>query len=271
MSVKPEPDKPKDIDVIPSNLLPTLHVCTSCRPVNPEEIARLAEAAEQFRAHYKAEKRKKRIRLLKRVGMIAGPIAVSQGTDFVFREWEEIQGEIQGEIERAGDIPPGPMCGKPFVHCLIAAKLVETRKMATYQPVTNSDAKIQQVHGQIQEVIDVAQDGVNKLIDRGEKISVLQGHAEEMEEAGKRFKKQAKDVKRKFWWQNLKMTLLLGGVVFVIVLIVVLVVLSQTGVLNGGGGGGSQSSNQRADQSVLGQAVSSPSKPLLIRPESSHD
>ncbi|KAJ3087835.1 hypothetical protein HK102_010194, partial [Quaeritorhiza haematococci] len=71
----------------------------------------------------------------------------------------------------------------------------------SYQPVardTNQQppTKVQIIQDQVQEVVAIAQDNVNKLVGRGESLAALENKTQDLSESANRFKKQAKEVRK---------------------------------------------------------------------------
>lgn len=87
---------------------------------------------------------------------------------------------------------------------------------------TNSSAKIEQTQKQVNEVIDVMKDNVNRVLERGDKLADLDERADALQFGAHQFQATAKKVKRKYWWKNLKMWLLIGVIVAVIIIVIVL-------------------------------------------------
>ncbi|TPX65946.1 hypothetical protein SpCBS45565_g04782 [Spizellomyces sp. 'palustris'] len=105
-------------------------------------------------------------------------------------------------------------------------------KAATYQPVPT---KTEQVLKEVNETVDIAQDNIQKLMARGENLEQLQGKTENLATQANRFKKSAKEVRRKMWWQNVKMQVCLACLVLFLLAVVILIVLWQTGALRSAG------------------------------------
>ncbi|KAJ3287102.1 Vesicle-associated membrane protein 4 [Borealophlyctis nickersoniae] len=115
-----------------------------------------------------------------------------------------------------------------------------------YAPVSSS-VSAAEVQNNIDEVIAIAQDNINKAVRRGDNLDQLQNKCEEqapllkflplqadnLQNQAGQFKKRAHDVRRKMWWQNLKWQLILAAVILLILTIIVVVVLWQTGALHG--------------------------------------
>ncbi|KAJ3305679.1 Vesicle-associated membrane protein 4, partial [Blyttiomyces sp. JEL0837] len=87
----------------------------------------------------------------------------------------------------------------------------------SYNPV---DAKIAATQKQVDAAINIYQDNVNAMIGRGEDLEKLKDQTQQLDESAQQFKVSARDVKRKMWWKDFKMTLILSAVIIVIVLII---------------------------------------------------
>ncbi|XP_021959294.1 synaptobrevin-1 [Folsomia candida] len=95
--------------------------------------------------------------------------------------------------------------------------------------------RVVQMQAQVNEVVGVMRNNVALMLERDQKLSELDLRADALEQGAHQFERQAVSLKRKFWWQNLKMMILL-----VVVIIVVLIVI---GFAIWGGSKGSGSSN----------------------------
>jgi vesicle-associated membrane protein 7 len=73
-----------------------------------------------------------------------------------------------------------------------------------------SDAQVGQVRDQIEEVKGIMVENVDKILERGEKLSLLVDKTDDLNMESVTFKKQAVELKRKMWWKNMKMTLLIA-------------------------------------------------------------
>lgn len=86
--------------------------------------------------------------------------------------------------------------------------------------------RLQQAQAQVGEVVDIMRVNVEKVLERDQKISELDRRADDLQEGASQFQQQAVKLKRKYWWENIKMWLIIGVVLMVIIIIVV---VSTTG------------------------------------------
>lgn len=80
--------------------------------------------------------------------------------------------------------------------------------------------KLAKVKAQVSEVKGVMMENIEKVLDRGEKIEVLVDKTENLRFQAQDFQKQGTQLRRKMWYQNMKVKLVVIGIVFVLVLII---------------------------------------------------
>ena len=61
----------------------------------------------------------------------------------------------------------------------------------------------------------------SQVIQRGDNLTDLSSRADQLEENAKAFEKQAVTLKRKQWWENMKMRVILGLVLAVIIICII--------------------------------------------------
>uniref|UniRef100_A0A8C7GBY0 Vesicle associated membrane protein 4 n=1 Tax=Oncorhynchus kisutch TaxID=8019 RepID=A0A8C7GBY0_ONCKI len=81
--------------------------------------------------------------------------------------------------------------------------------------------KIRQVQSQVDEVIDVMQENISKVIDRGERLEDLQDKSESLSDNASAFSSRAKQLHRRMWWRDMKMKAIIALVVVVLLLIII--------------------------------------------------
>eukprot|EP00898_Chlorokybus_atmophyticus_P003531 jgi/Chlat1/4179/Chrsp27S04277 len=91
------------------------------------------------------------------------------------------------------------------------------QQMDYFSTNPNADT-INRVRGEISEVKNVLVQSIDKVLDRGEKISLLVDKTDSLQSEAFRFKRQARQMKHRMWIRNLRMMALLAIIVLVIVL-----------------------------------------------------
>jgi hypothetical protein len=114
--------------------------------------------------------------------------------------------------------------------------------------------RLQQAQAQVGEVIDIMRVNVEKVIERDQKLSELDRRADDLQEGASQFQQQAVKLKRKYWWENLKMWLVLSVVALVVLLIIV--------VSTAGGNGTGSGSATSAPEHVLEAAEATQPTPM---------
>ncbi|XP_037297247.1 synaptobrevin-1-like [Manduca sexta] len=85
-----------------------------------------------------------------------------------------------------------------------------------------SDKRLAQTQAKVDEVVGIMRVNVEKVLERDQKLSELDNRADALQHGAAQFEQQAGKLKRKYWWQNLKMMLIIGaiGVILLIIIIV---------------------------------------------------
>ncbi|KAF3792884.1 Vesicle-associated membrane protein 724 [Nymphaea thermarum] len=81
-------------------------------------------------------------------------------------------------------------------------------------------AKLVKVKGQVSEVKNIMMENIDKVMDRQEKLDVLSEKTENLRSQAQRFQKQGVQVRRKMWFENMKIKLVILGILLLLVLIV---------------------------------------------------
>ncbi|GMM33275.1 SNAP receptor [Saccharomycopsis crataegensis] len=82
--------------------------------------------------------------------------------------------------------------------------------------------KINQVQQEIDDTVNIMRQNIDQVNQRGENLDSLQNQASDFRTSAGAFKSGANDVRKHFWWQNVKMKMCL--IVAVIVLLIVIIV-----------------------------------------------
>lgn len=92
---------------------------------------------------------------------------------------------------------------------------------APSSPNNAVQTQIQQTQENVDEVVDIMRVTVDKALQRDQKLSDLDQRADALQRGALQFKLQARKLKRKHWWANMKMQIIIGviGVVLLIIII----------------------------------------------------
>jgi len=97
--------------------------------------------------------------------------------------------------------------------------------------IPDKNDKVNRMKSQVDEVKVIMSKNIENILERGDNLQNLEDKTEILSEQSRTFQATTKKVKRKTWWENMKMkiVLIVGGSVALLVLI--LVILFSTGVL----------------------------------------
>eukprot|EP00299_Pterocystis_sp_00344_P002438 c1274_g1_i1.p1 GENE.c1274_g1_i1~~c1274_g1_i1.p1 ORF type:complete len:218 (-),score=36.30 c1274_g1_i1:59-712(-) len=88
---------------------------------------------------------------------------------------------------------------------------------------TNPEAdKLNKVRGEIGDVKSIMVGNIEKVLDRGEKISLLVDKTEQMQQQSLTFKKQSTSLRKLMWWKNCKLNLMIAAIVLLLIFFLVL-------------------------------------------------
>lgn len=86
-----------------------------------------------------------------------------------------------------------------------------------YSKVANVSAKVDAVKATMTE-------NIGRMLDRGEKLELLTDKTENLMSEADRFQKTGKQLRRQFWWQNMKMKLIIVAAVVLLAVVIFLMI-----------------------------------------------
>jgi vesicle-associated membrane protein 4 len=82
---------------------------------------------------------------------------------------------------------------------------------------------VDNLKNQIDDTIDVMQENINKVSQRGERLDSLQHKTEKLGVSAKSFRRGANRVRKVLWWKDMKMRMcLIAGIIILLIVITVL-------------------------------------------------
>jgi len=76
------------------------------------------------------------------------------------------------------------------------------------------------------EIQNIMKNNVDKIMERGGKLSDLKGRADQLQAGTEQFRKNAVKIKRKKSWENMKMKIIIGVIIAVIIIIIIVMATS---------------------------------------------
>lgn len=86
----------------------------------------------------------------------------------------------------------------------------------------NSQSRTAQLQAEIDDTVGIMRDNINKVAERGERLTSIEDKADNLAVSAQGFKRGANRVRKQMWWKDLKMRMCL--VLAIIILLVVIIV-----------------------------------------------
>ncbi|KAL5541848.1 hypothetical protein UlMin_009558 [Ulmus minor] len=80
--------------------------------------------------------------------------------------------------------------------------------------------KLIKVKAQVSEVKSIMLENIDKTIDRGENLTILVDKTEDLRSQAQQFKNKGQQIRRKMWYQNMKIKLVVFGILLLLILII---------------------------------------------------
>jgi len=76
--------------------------------------------------------------------------------------------------------------------------------------------KLKNTQAQVDEVVGIMRTNVEKVLERDQKLTDLDDRASALQTGAAQFEQSSRKLKRRYWYQNMKMNIIIGTVVIVI-------------------------------------------------------
>ena len=100
------------------------------------------------------------------------------------------------------------------------------------KPDGAGQAVLHDIQAKVEEVKVVMVRNVQKIIERGDRLEDLQERSENLEMHADQFRVTATRVRKKMWWQNMKMKLIIAAIVLLAIFIIIMATLGSAGVFD---------------------------------------
>ncbi|UJR21797.1 hypothetical protein I4U23_024872 [Adineta vaga] len=81
---------------------------------------------------------------------------------------------------------------------------------------------VKALHGQVQEVVGVMKQNIDKLLDRDVALNNLSSRADELQSSASTYNQTTKQLRRKYWWKNMKTNVCIAGIVLAVFIIIIM-------------------------------------------------
>ncbi|ORX87525.1 synaptobrevin [Basidiobolus meristosporus CBS 931.73] len=93
--------------------------------------------------------------------------------------------------------------------------------------VSDGPNKSKLVQQQVDEVVNIMQDNVNQVMERGERLDTLNHKAEDLESGALQFRRGANKVRKNMWWKNCKLKLIIIAVLIILLLVIIIPLVTR--------------------------------------------
>ncbi|KAG2195589.1 hypothetical protein INT46_011835, partial [Mucor plumbeus] len=83
---------------------------------------------------------------------------------------------------------------------------------------TQKTARVQQ---QVDEVVGIMQENIDKVMQRGERLDDLRGKTEDLQATAGHFRRGANQVRKRMWWKDLKWKIIIAVTILVILGVII--------------------------------------------------
>ncbi|CAF4143014.1 unnamed protein product [Rotaria socialis] len=80
---------------------------------------------------------------------------------------------------------------------------------------------VKALHGQVQEVVGVMKQNIDKLLDRDVALNNLASRADDLHSSATNYNQTAKQLKRKYWWKHAKTNVCIAGIIITVIIIII--------------------------------------------------
>jgi len=87
--------------------------------------------------------------------------------------------------------------------------------------------KIKRVQDQVNDVTQVMKENISKVLERGENVSQLQENSEQLSMSSRGFVEGSRRMRRRLWWQNMKMKLFIVAIIALIIIVIIIIVATK--------------------------------------------
>ncbi|CAI5452680.1 unnamed protein product [Caenorhabditis angaria] len=87
---------------------------------------------------------------------------------------------------------------------------------------TYGSKRMKMAQAQVDEVIDVMKNNVNKVMEREQQLSNLDHRADILQAGASQFQQSSRNLRQKYWWQNMRMMIILGLIALVFIGMIIL-------------------------------------------------
>jgi hypothetical protein len=87
--------------------------------------------------------------------------------------------------------------------------------------------KLDDTKKQVDTVIDIMKDNINKVLQRDEKLGDMENRTDELRDGANRFQKTSTKLKQKLWCKNMKFIIVLAAIFLFLIMVILLIIFKK--------------------------------------------
>ncbi|AMD21213.1 HEL067Cp [Eremothecium sinecaudum] len=97
----------------------------------------------------------------------------------------------------------------------------------SYVPLegSNAQSKTAALQAEIDDTVGIMRDNINKVAERGERLTSIQDKADNLAVSAQGFKRGANRVRKQMWWKDLKMRICLLLVILILLIVIIVPII----------------------------------------------
>ncbi|KAJ1651901.1 Vesicle membrane receptor protein (v-SNARE) [Dispira simplex] len=94
-----------------------------------------------------------------------------------------------------------------------------------------SQGKTNEIQRELDEVVTIMQDNIDKVMEREERLDVLQTKTDDMNEGARQFRKGAARVRKQMWWKDMKLKIIIAVVIVILLVVIIVPIVTHKNVM----------------------------------------
>ena len=87
--------------------------------------------------------------------------------------------------------------------------------------------KLDDTKKQVDTVIDIMKDNIEKVLQRDQKLGDIENQTEELQSGANRFQKVSTKLKQKLWCKNMRFVMILSAIFLILIMVILLIIFKK--------------------------------------------
>ena len=86
---------------------------------------------------------------------------------------------------------------------------------------------LQNTKQQVDEVVLIMKDNIDKVLQRDEKLTDIESRSEELQAGANRFQKVSTKLKQKLWCKNMRFVMILASIFLILIILIIIIIMKK--------------------------------------------